>query len=70
MSGDTYSLRLYNSQSNKVIWTDTLNNTEPTFSCINVDVELFPINITSLELHARVNSTNDYVEINNICLKH
>jgi hypothetical protein len=70
MSADTYSLRLYDSQNNKVLWTDTLNNTEPVFSCINLDLELFPISITSLELHARVNSLNDYIEISNICLKH
>lgn len=70
MSNDTYSLRLYDSQNNKVIWTDTLNNTEPTFSCINVDLELFPITITSLELHAKVNSLQDYLEISNVCLKH
>ena len=69
-SGDTYSLRLYDSQNNKVLWMDTLSNADPTFNCINMDLDLFPIDITTLEMHARVNSPEDYVEISNICLKH
>lgn len=70
MSGDTYSVRIYDSQNNRVIWNGTFNNQEPVFNCINIDNELFPISITTLELHVYVNSPQDYLEISNICLKY
>lgn len=69
-SNDTYSLRAYDTMNNNVVFSVTYSNVE-SCSCMHtviIDNDQLPYNLTTLELHGKVSSSNAILNLKHVCV--